>query len=118
MSGKVGVTVEIALTVEEGRLATVQLRWKDPENLQTHEINGNVNTWDLARSYEAASPRFQLDVAVAHWAEILRRSPYVEGYSIWDIEQHAHRISNLIGEDPDVIEFADLVSRSIDLVGR
>ena len=96
----------------QGRIATISLRWEDPQTAEVKEINGNVNTWDVATSFEAASPRFQLDVAVAHWAEILRQSPYVNGYSIWDVENHAHRIASLLREDPDVAEFADLVSQS------
>jgi len=60
----------------EGRMATVQLRWKDPDGEQAHEINGNVNTWDLASSYEEAGPRYQLAVAAGEYAEILRQSPY------------------------------------------
>ena len=27
----------------EGRIATVQLRWQDPESGEVHEINGNFN---------------------------------------------------------------------------
>jgi Ca-activated chloride channel family protein len=102
----------------KGRIATISLRWEDPTSGEVKEINGNINSWDMANTYEEASPRYQLDVAVAHWAEILRKSPYVKGYSIWDVEQHAHRISDQLREDPDAQEFADLVSRSIGLLDR
>ena len=100
----------------QGRIATISLRWEDPTSGEVKEINGNINSWDMANTYEQASSRYQLDVAVAHWAEILRKSPYVQGYSIWDVEQHAQRISNLLRDDPDAIEFADLVSRSAGMV--
>ena len=39
----------------DGRIATVQLRWEDPDTHQVTEINGNFNTWDLAASFEDAS---------------------------------------------------------------
>ena len=100
----------------QGRIATISLRWEDPTSGEVKEINGNINSWDMANTFEQASSRYQLDVAVAHWAEILRKSPYVQGYSIWDVEQHAQRISNLLRDDPDAIEFADLVSRSAGMV--
>ena len=31
----------------QGRIATVQLRWEDPDTNEVKEINGNFNTWDL-----------------------------------------------------------------------
>jgi hypothetical protein len=40
----------------DGRIATVQLRWEDPDTHQVTEINGNFNTWDLADSFEQADP--------------------------------------------------------------
>ena len=35
----------------DGRIATVQLRWEDPDTHQVTEINGNFNTWDLAQQF-------------------------------------------------------------------
>jgi len=40
-----------------GRIATVQVRWEDPDTHRVTEINGNYNTWDLAYSFEQALPR-------------------------------------------------------------
>jgi Ca-activated chloride channel family protein len=98
-----------------GRLATVQLRWKDPDGETTHEINGNVNTWDLASSFEDASPRYQLAVAAGEYAEILRQSPYTSWNSIDDLARCAHRLAESLSSDPDVVEFADLVARASQL---
>ena len=64
-----------ALSFVEGRIATVQLRWEDPDIHQVTEINSNYNTWDLAESFEQADPRYQLAVVVAQYAEVLRNSP-------------------------------------------
>ena len=36
----------------QGRIATVQLRWQDPETYEVKEINGNFNTWDLSGSLQ------------------------------------------------------------------
>ena len=63
----------------KGRIATVQLRWEDPDTHQVTEINGNFNTWDLAASFEQADPRYQLAVIVMQYAEMLRRSPWAAG---------------------------------------
>ena len=65
----------------DGRIATVQLRWEDPDSHQVTEINGNFNTCDLAASFEQADPRYQLAVIVSQYAELLRHSPWAAGTS-------------------------------------
>jgi Ca-activated chloride channel family protein len=96
----------------QGRIATVQLRWKDPNSLSVQEINGNFNTWDLAPSFESAAPQYQLSVVVAQYAELLRFSPWARGTYITDILGHAVRLAGLMPADKDVTEFATLVSRA------
>ncbi len=96
----------------EGRIATVQLRWEDPDTHKVTEINGNFNTWDLLGIFEQADPRYQLAVVVAQYAELLRRSPWATGTSIQQLVNHAYRLSSILWDDPDVVEFAGLVSRA------
>ena len=96
----------------EGRIATVQLRWQDPDTRAVQEINGNVNTFDLAARYEDTSPRFQLAASVAQFAEILRRSPYAGEMSLWELSRFADNAARLIGEDTDAQEFAQLVHQA------
>jgi Ca-activated chloride channel family protein len=60
----------------DGRIATVQLRWKNPDTHQITEINGNFNTWDLTTSFEQADPRYPLALIVMQYAEPLRHSPW------------------------------------------
>lgn len=96
----------------DGRIATVQLRWEDPDTHQVTEINGNFNTWDLAASFEDASPRYQLAVIVAQYADVLRHSPWAAGTSASQLVDHAYRVSSLLWDDTEVTEFASLVSRA------
>jgi Ca-activated chloride channel family protein len=96
----------------EGRIATVQLRWEDPDTHKVTEINGNFNTWDLAQSLEQADPRYQLAVIVAQYAELLRHSPWAAGTSASQLVEHAYRLSSILWDDPEVVEFAGLVSRA------
>ena len=95
-----------------GRIATVQLRWEDPDSHQVTEINGNFNTWDLAGSFEQADPRYQLAVVVAQYAEMLRHSPWAAGSFASQLVEHAYRLSSVLWDDPKVVEFASLVSRA------
>ncbi len=96
----------------DGRIATVQLRWEDPDTHEVTEINGNFNTWDLAASFEQADPRYQLAVIVAQYAELLRHSPWAAETSAAQLVDHAYRISSLLWDDTEVTEFASLVSRA------
>jgi Ca-activated chloride channel homolog len=96
----------------DGRIATVQLRWEDPDTHQVTEINGNFNTWDLAASFEEASPRYQLAVVVAQYADVLRHSPWAAGTSSQQLVNHAYQLSSILWDDAEVVEFASLVSRA------
>jgi Ca-activated chloride channel family protein len=101
----------------QGRIATAQLRWEDPQTHAVQEINGNLNTWDLAGSFEAAAPRFQLLATVAEYAELLRQSPWAGRVSLSTLAGCAQRLVQLLLEDADVIEFASLVSAAARLSG-
>ncbi|MGD2155649.1 MAG: von Willebrand factor type A domain-containing protein [Anaerolineales bacterium] len=96
----------------QGRIATVQLRWEDPDSHRVQEINGNFNTWDLASSFDSANTRYQLAVVVSQYAELLRRSPWAGETSIHHLVDHAYRLSSILFDDPEVLEFASLVSRA------
>jgi Ca-activated chloride channel family protein len=96
----------------QGRLATVQLRWQDPQSQDVREINGNFNTWDLSPTFDSATPRYQLAVVVAQYAELLRLSPWSAGSSIGQVLQYAVHLSGMLPTDPDMSEFVTLVSRA------
>ncbi len=101
----------------QGRLATVQMRWKDPQSLQVTEINGNFNTWDLAQNFDAASARFQLTGVVAQVAEVLRGSPYASHTSLRDLAARAARLAAHLPEDAEVAVFARLVHQAAQIRG-
>jgi Ca-activated chloride channel homolog len=101
----------------EGRVATMSLRWEDPETHEVREINGDFNSWDMARSFDDASPRYQLTVVVAQFAELLRHSPYSAETDLNDIRVRAERLSGQLSGDQDVWEFAQLVARATQING-
>ena len=99
----------------QGRLATLQMRWKDPKNEKATEINGNLNTFDLKDQFGNADPRYQLAVAAAQFAEILRSSPYAEGQNLGSVQEIAAPLRYKLGDDPDVNEFISLVDQAARL---
>jgi len=96
----------------EGRIATVQLRWENPDTRVVEEINGNFNTWDLNSSFESSDKYYQLAVVVAQYAELLRLSPWAKESSIYQVLDYAVRLAGQFPSDEDVSEFAALVSRA------
>ncbi len=99
----------------QGRIATVQLRWKDPDNHQVREINGNFNTWDLAQRFEDTSPRYQLAVTVMQYAEVLRRSPWAYNVSMSQVAGLANQVAGALVEDRDAADFAALTNRAAQI---
>jgi Ca-activated chloride channel family protein len=116
---KVTALYEIKLHPEtDGRVATIYLRWEDPEAHEVVEINQDFDSGDMAESFSAASPRFQLDVVVAEYAEILRSSYWAEGSTLSAVLEEAEAVSRLLPDDPDVAEFADLVRQASAMANR
>ena len=100
----------------QGRIATVQLRWQNPDTFEVVEINGNFNTWDLVDRFEDASPFFQLSVVVTQYAEVLRQSYWAGNTTMDQLAAHANRLTSLLAGDADVAEFAALVNRASQIV--
>jgi Ca-activated chloride channel homolog len=101
----------------EGRIATVQLRWQDPDTSEVKEINGNFNTWNLSNGYDGCDPRYQLAVTVGQFAEILRESPYVH-ISLGSLAYRAERIAQRLPEDEQVAELAELIRQAAAIRGE
>ena len=59
-------------------LATATLRYQRPRRGSITEISESVTGADIARSFASASPHFRLATVAAEFAEVLRRSPFVE----------------------------------------
>lgn len=100
----------------EGRIATVQMRWQDPETYQVYEINQNFNTWEMAQSFEEASPRFRLTALVGLYAEVLRQSPWMAHVRMNDLLEYAYDLPRQLNRDADVVEFVDLLEKAARLM--
>lgn len=99
----------------QGRLATIQLRWKDVESRSVVETNGNFNTWDLTKDFQSASPRYQLTIAAAQFAEILRQSPYANRGTLQDLQRYTSTIARQLPYDQEVVEFDQIVARAAQI---
>jgi len=104
---------EIKLRPEAwGKIATVSLRWKDPDTKEVVEMSQDFETRQMAENFRDADAHFQWSVIVAEYAEILRGSHWAQGSNPGDVLEEARRVSNLLPEDVDVTEFIDLVRQA------
>jgi Ca-activated chloride channel family protein len=98
-----------------GNLATVLMRWQDPDTRQVVELSKDFSTNEFQREFEYADPYFQRAVVVAEYAEILKKSYWAEGSSLAHVYHEAERISELLPPDEEMGEFMELIRRAYHL---
>jgi Ca-activated chloride channel family protein len=99
----------------QGGFVTIYLRWLDPETGEATEINESLGADEILASFEDASPRFQLDVVVAGFADLLGEGGWAQNVTWSDLHAQAERIAEYMPEDDDVQALADLVAQAMDL---
>ena len=95
-----------------GRIATVNMRWEDPDTHQVTEISRDFDTFELARDFREADPYFQRTVIVAEYAEILKQSYWASESSMDDVYHAAQWLEEYLYHDEDMTEFVDLVRQA------
>ncbi|MCP5095021.1 MAG: DUF3520 domain-containing protein, partial [Chloroflexi bacterium] len=93
-----------------GRIATVNLRWQDPETRQVQEISGSFTTANLSSSFDGAPQHYQVAIVVSQFAELLRGSYWAEGVTYNDLRIWADRLAAQM-DNEDVTELAGLVRK-------
>jgi hypothetical protein len=90
-------------------LATVRLRWTDPDSDAVDELTREIRASDLARSFEASDPYFRFDAIVAATAEVLRDSPWTQRLDLARIADTADREASGLPQTDEVHRFLDLL---------
>lgn len=99
----------------QGEIATVHLRWADPASGEVREINQTIHVWGRADTFSEASARFQLNVAVVAFADLLGEGAWVQNVTWSALRNLADTLAGAFSNDPDVVEFADLVKWAMSL---
>jgi len=99
-----------------GRVASVYLRWEDPDTREVVEMSKDFNMYQMSESFHRADPYFQWSVVVAEYAEILRDSYWAEDSSLDAVYREAERVSEYLPRDEDVREFVELVRKARRLI--
>jgi Ca-activated chloride channel family protein len=98
-----------------GRIATIYLRWEDPDTHAVTELSKDFNTEELAYEFESADLYFQRAVVVAEFAEILKQSYWAEGSSLSAVYHVAKRIFEAMPRERDMEELVDLIRQALQL---
>jgi Ca-activated chloride channel family protein len=95
-----------------GRIATVNMRWQDPDTRQVIEHSKDFDSSDLAYEFQDADLYFQRSVIVAEFAEILKKSYSAEDSSLASVYHEAQRVSEYLPHDEDMNEFMELIRQA------
>ena len=98
-----------------GKIATVYMRWEDPDTHQVVEISQDFNASQLEREFHETDPYFQRAVVVAEYAEILKESYWAQESSLDDVYDEARRLEDYLYRDDEMEEFVSLVKRATRL---
>jgi Ca-activated chloride channel family protein len=98
-----------------GNIATVFMRWQDPDTRQVVELARDFNTGELEHDFVYADPYFQRAVIVAEYAEILKKSYWAEESSLAQVYQEAVRVSEMLPWNEEMSEFMELIRRASHL---
>ena len=95
-----------------GNIATVYMRWEDPDTRQVVEVSQDFDAGELERDFAYADPYFQRSVVVAEYAEILKKSYWAEESSLANVYHEALRLSELLPHEEVMTEFMELIRRA------
>jgi Ca-activated chloride channel family protein len=87
---------------DSGRIATVHLRWTDPETRQAQETARDVGLDDVAASFEQTPPTFQLDAIIAAAGERFRQSRWAGSYDLGDVAAMADEVADRLPRTDEV----------------
>jgi Ca-activated chloride channel family protein len=93
------------------RLATVRLRWNDPDGGLAREIERQIQAGDLGRSFHDTSEHLRFDALVAATAEVLRGSQWTGHLDLVDVASIADEESGSLPPTDEVHEFLRLLDQ-------
>jgi Ca-activated chloride channel family protein len=100
---------------EADSLGTVRLRWTRPGDRDESRLSRDIEIETLDRSFEETSDTFRLDAIVAAAAEVLRESPYAEGYDLADVLEVADEWADALPGTDQVHEFLDFLETLVEI---
>jgi Ca-activated chloride channel family protein len=108
---------EVYLNPEaSGDVAVVRVRYEDPDTRAVAELSNAIRRSDFQGDFTRTSPRFQLAVAAAQFAESLRTGGWGQREHMRRLTELAWSVQQQLPFDGDVYEFASLVERAAEMM--
>ena len=103
---------------KKGNITTTYVRYKDADSNAVTEFKSSIGTSKLNRDFDGSSKQFRLAATVAEFAEILRHSYWAKGATLEPVLKQAQQLQEELKDDTDVIELADLISKTDRLMPK
>jgi Ca-activated chloride channel family protein len=100
---------------DRDRMATINLRWVDPDTNRASEVAQDIEVSNLVGSFRSTAPEVQLDAIVSATAERFRGSNFGREYDLDDIVNVANDESTNLPHTDAVREFLDLLQAAARL---
>jgi len=122
-AGEVGAGHEVTALFEvktrdrtrRGDLATVRIRYADPETGRVTEEARTIRIRDIEKSWNDPDPTFRMDAAAAEFAEILRGSYWAKGGNLASAAGLARAAAREMGNPEDATEMVALIETAARL---
>jgi len=110
---RVTALYELRLREEaDGRIATVTLRYTDPDSGRTREIGEDLRTREVRRRFEDAPRSLRVAACAAQFAEALRQSRYGRRVSLREVLSRANQCRRAFDGRADIAELAGLIDKA------
>jgi Ca-activated chloride channel homolog len=104
-----------AEAARDAALATVDVRWTDPQRLVPVERSATLTTAHLASGWDQAPPLLRRDITVAAFAECLWVAPWSHHVTLSQVADQAWTIASQLSHDEQVSELARIARTAADL---
>lgn len=101
-----------SLDASEETVATVYIRYADPDTGEVSEVSQAISRSQFAATFGESPVDFQRDAAVAEFAEILRESYWAQDGDLASVRRLAQSVAVGLADDADMAEFVYLVTQA------
>lgn len=109
------------IKLKEGAADTIgcfTMRFKNADGTETTEMTRQIRVDDIKPAFHDCDARFKLAAMAAEFAEIMRGSYWAKESTYALVREMALGLTQELKDDPEVIEFVDLISKAATIQTR
>jgi Ca-activated chloride channel family protein len=100
---------ELQLKPQGDNVGVAQVSWRDPRTGQRQTVSQRITRASFAPQFSGTAEALQLATLYAETAEVLRRSPFREGVTLFHIRELAEEASSQVRENPSYRELTAML---------